>query len=157
MKSIVINLALVVLLFISSCTSTKTTASKVQTVNTKVQAKDYTIMVRSAIPMGGISIHLSYNYELRIKNDSSIAYLPYFGVAYSAPYGGDGGIKFAEPTKEYTYVRRKKSDGWDIRFKVRAKEDIYDFFVNIFENGSSTIIVNSNNRQPITFYGELKE
>jgi hypothetical protein len=156
MKPNVINLAFVVLLFITSCTSIKTTASKEQTVNSKVQSKDFIISVKSANPMGGTIINLSYGYDLRIKNDSAFAYLPYYGVAYSAPYNNEGGIKFAEPMKEYSNTKNEKLTRWDIRFKVRDKSEGYDFYVNIFENGSSTITVNSMNRQQIIFYGELK-
>lgn len=157
MKSNVINLALVVLLFISSCTSTKTTVSKTQTVNSKVQSKDFTISVKSANPMGGRLINLSYGYDLRIKNDSAFAYLPYYGVAYSAPYGNEGGIKFAEPIREFSNTKNEKLNSWNIRFKVRDKSEGYDFFVIIFENGSSSITVNMMNKQPINFHGEVIE
>lgn len=152
-----INLALVVLFLIASCSTTKTTDSKILEVTTKVESKDLTVDVKYANPISGSQINLSYGYDLRIKNDSAFAYLPYYGVAYSAPYGGEGGIKFAAPMTDFTCVKNKKGDGWDIRFKVRAKENGYDIFLSIFNNASATITVNSFNRQPIIFTGELKD
>ena len=157
MKSIRINLALIVLLFVASCSTTKITANKIQEVSTKVESKDFTVDVKYASPTSGQQIYLNYSYDLRIKNDSAFAYLPYYGVAYSAPYGGEGGIKFNEPMTQYTCVKNKKGDGWDIRFKVRAKENVYDIYLSIFNNASATIIVNSFNRQAITFQGDLKD
>lgn len=141
-----------------SCSSMKTTPQKIQEVTQKIQSKDYTISVRYANPMRGSQFYLTSDYDLRIKNDSAFAYLPFFGVAYSAPYGGgEGGIKFAEPMKEYSLFSNKKSDGWEIRFKVKAKEDYYEFFMSVFNNGSAMITVNSINRQGITFTGDLKK
>jgi len=94
---------------------------------------------------------------LRIKNDSAFAYLPYFGVAYSAPYGSsEGGIKFAEPMNDYVITPNKKSNGWDIRFKIRSKEDVYEIFMNIFNNGSALFSVTSQKRDMISFSGEIK-
>ena len=157
MKSHFNTVAFIVLIFITGCKIINIASEKVQAVNSKVQLKDYTVEVKFANPSGGGHINLSYGYDLRIKNDSAYAYLPYYGVAYSAPYNGEGGIKFAELMTEYTCVKNKKSDGWDIHFKVKSKENGYDIRLSVYENGNSTITVNSFNRQSITFYGELKE
>jgi hypothetical protein len=100
---------------------------------------------------------LTSEYDLRIINDSAFAYLPYFGVAYSAPYGSsEGGIKFAEPMTDYAIASNKKSNGWDIHFKIRSKEDVYEIFMNIFNNGSSLFSVTSQKRDMISFSGEIK-
>jgi len=157
MKSTFILPLWLVLVFMASCSSTKSTTESIREITRKVESKDFTVDVNYANPMSGQQIFLTNGYNLRIKNDSAFAYLPYYGVAYSAPYGGEGGIKFAEPMSNYSCLKTKKSDGWDIRFKVKAKENGYDITVNIFINGNSTISVNSFNRQSITFYGELKK
>jgi len=141
----------------SSCTLTKTTPEIINEITRKVQAKDYIIEVRSANPLRMRTVHLSADYDLRILNDSAFAYLPYFGVAHIAPYGGDGGIVFGEPISDYTIIPNIKNNGWDIRFKVKSKENIYDFYISIFNNGSSSITVNSYNRDVINFIGEIKK
>jgi len=157
MKSQFINVSLLVLFFMSSCTLTKTTPEIINEITRKVQAKDYIIEVRSANPFRMRTVHLSADYDLRILNDSAFAYLPYFGVAHIAPYGGDGGIVFGEPISDYTIIPNIKNNGWDIRFKVKSKENIYDFYISIFNNGSSSITVNSYNRDVINFIGEIKK
>jgi hypothetical protein len=135
----------------------KTDPEKIKEVSMKVESNDFTIDVTTANPLRGKQIHLSYGYDLRIKNDSAIAFLPYFGVARSAPYGGgEGGIKFAEPMREYTSLPNKKGNGWDIKFKVNTHPYNYEVSVNVFNNGSSTIYVSSYERDPITFNGTVK-
>jgi len=46
------------------------------------------IDVDRAVPMAGRSVNLTSPYSLEIHGDSILSYLPYFGRAYSAPYGG---------------------------------------------------------------------
>jgi len=156
MKSIFIHPLLMVLVFMASCSSTKSTTESIREITHKVETKDFTIEVNYANPMSGPQIYLTNGYHLRIKNDSAFAYLPYYGVAYSAPYGGEGGIKFAELMSNYSCLKTKKADGWNIHLKVKTMENGYDITVNIFNNRNSTITVNSFNRQTITFTGELK-
>ncbi|MDP4237892.1 MAG: DUF4251 domain-containing protein [Bacteroidota bacterium] len=158
MRSHFIQAAFGALFFIVSCSSLKTTPETIEELTQKIQAKDYTISVRYANPLRGKQIYLSSEYDLRIKNDSAFAYLPYFGVAYSAPYGGgEGGIKFAEPIIGYSMKPNKKSDGWDIHFRINAKESDYEISMNIFQNGSTIFTVSSFNRDIITFRGEVKK
>ena len=158
MKSRLYHAAIVMLVFVTSCSSLKTTPESIQEITRKVESKDYTVVVNYANPMRWKQIYLNSEYDLRIKNDSAFAYLPYFGVAYSAPYGGgEGGIKFAEPLNGYAIKPNKKSDGWDIRFKVKGLDDGFEISMNIFNTGSSMITVNSFNRDPITFTGEVEK
>lgn len=54
----------------------------------------FTVDVSMAYPMRGRSIPLTSSYSLKMKNDSVDVYLPYFGRAYSVPYGGGKGLHF---------------------------------------------------------------
>ena len=158
MKTFFNQIAIIALVFTVSCSSVKTTTESNKELTRKIQVKDFTIVANYANPMRGKQIYLTSEYDLRIKNDSAFAFLPYFGVAYSAPYGGgEGGIKFSEPVKEYSVKSNKKSDGWDIHFKIKARESDYEIYLNILNNGSSMFTVNSFNRDAITFNGEVKQ
>ncbi|NDV45545.1 DUF4251 domain-containing protein [Paludibacter sp. 221] len=158
MKTIIkASLSVFVLLATVACSSVKTNLERLNEVTQKINAKDYTIGVNYANPMRGKQIYLNFDYDLRIKNDSAFAYLPYYGVVSRAPYGGGkGGIKFAEPMKEYSIAPNKKNDGWDIRFKVDTPDYNYDIMMNVFNDGSSLIKVNSFQRDPISFSGAIK-
>jgi hypothetical protein len=157
MRKILFYNVLLMLLLVSSCSVLKTTPEIITEITHKVESKDFTVVVNSANPMRMKPIFLTSEYELRIKNDSAFAYLPYYGVAHVAPYdSNDGGIKFAEPMTDYSVNRNKKSIGWDIRFRIKSKIYVYDVIMNVYNNGSSTITVNSYERDMITFNGEIK-
>ena len=93
-------------------------------------------------------------YSLEIRNDSVISYLPYYGRAYSIPYGGGNGLNFKAPLKEYNMKLDKKGNSV-ITFTARNPEDKFDFRVKVYSNGSTSIDVNMQNRQSISFQGEL--
>jgi len=157
MKTQLMYSTFVLVLFLTACSSTKTTSETISAITRKVESKDITVTVHYANPLRMRQIVLTSEYDLRLKNDSAFAYLPYFGVAYSAPYGSsEGGIKFAEPMNDYAITPNKKSNGWDIHFKIRSKEDIYEIFMNIFNNGSALFSVTSQKRDMISFSGEIK-
>ena len=106
------------------------------------------------VPMRGRSIPLTSSYSLEIRNDSVISYLPYYGRAYSIPYGGGDGLNFKAVLKEYSMEMDKKGNAV-IEFIARNPEDRYEYRVKVFPNGSASIDVNMQNRQSISFQGEL--
>lgn len=157
MKTLLNYSTLLLLLLMASCSSLKTTPEYMQEITQKVHSKDFTVVVKYANPMRGRQIYLNSEYDLRIKNDSAFAFLPYFGVAYTVPYGGDSGIKFAEPMTNYTLSNNKKGNGWDVHFKIKSNDSDYEIIMNIFNTGSSTFTVDSINKDAITFSGDLKK
>lgn len=145
-----------------ACNTTKVNSpeneGKAELVRKKVESKDYTIVVNQANPMRGKTIFLTSEYTLTVKNDSAFAYLPYFGVASYAPYGGEGGIKFSELMSDYQVKPTKKQDGWEIKFKVTTGMNLhYQLFISIYNNGSSSLNISSYEKDPISFSGNLSE
>ena len=120
----------------------------------KEQKKEYGFNGCPNIDMRGRSIPLTSLYSLEIRNDSVISYLPYYGRAYSIPYGGGNGLNFKAPLKEYNMKLDKKGNSV-ITFTARNPEDKFDFRVKVYSNGSTSIDVNMQNRQSISFQGEL--
>ncbi len=144
-----------------ACTSQKQTGSTTQNttieqINEKVKTKNFKIDVNYAYPMSGKSIYLDSGYTLILRNDSALAYLPFFGVAYTAPYGtDDGGVKFREPIKNYSATRQKNDGEWSIKFNINTSNYNYDLYVDIYSNGKAMINVSSPQRQSIKFSGEI--
>ncbi|WP_106831051.1 DUF4251 domain-containing protein [Parabacteroides pacaensis] len=126
-----------------------------QIVKELLESKEYTIEVDRAIPMRGPSRHLTSPYTLEIKGDSVISYLPYFGEAYSVPYGGGKGLIFEAPITDYKLSFNKKGLA-KIKFKTYSGEDTFTYTIEVFPNGSASINVLAMNRQGISFYGELR-
>lgn len=127
---------------------------KKEAVKKEIVSEDYKIDINTAMPMRGRSITLSSAYSVEIKNDSLFSYLPYYGRAYSVPYGGGSGLIFKAPLKDYTMKMDKKGNAI-IKFSARSPEDLYEFNAKVFTNGTANIDVNMQNRQSISFRGEL--
>ena len=127
---------------------------KKEAVKKLIESENYKIDVNTAMPMRGRSIPLTSSCSLEIRNDSVISYLPYYGRAYSIPYGGGDGLNFKTVLKEYSMKMDKKGNAV-IEFIARNPEDRYEYRVKVFPNGSASIDVNMQNRQSISFQGEL--
>lgn len=122
-------------------------------VKAMVEARNYVFVTDQAIPQSGRNMYLTGGYDLTIKTDSVIAYLPYFGRAYTAPVNpAEGGIKFTSTNFNYTLVKQKKHS-WEIQIKPRDASDVTELYLTIQDNGSASLRVNSINRQSISFRG----
>lgn len=127
---------------------------KQKAVRELVLSEKYKIDVDRAIPARGRSVSLTSPYSIEIRNDSVISYLPYYGRAYSIPYGGGEGLNFKAPISDYKIEWDKKGTA-KVRFIAQSTEDRFSFNIDIFSNGSSSIFVNMQNRQSISFQGDL--
>ena len=89
-----------------------------------------------------------------MRNDSLFSYLPYFGVAHRAPYGGGKGLVFDAPINKYE-AKKDKKGRIKIELAVRNEEDSYTYHITLYSNGSANIDVQPNNKDQITFSGKL--
>ena len=122
-----------------------------------IKAQDYVFVAQTASPTRGGLRQLDPGYDLVVKKDSVVAFLPYFGRSYNAPIGStDGGIKFTSTAFEYNVKDRNKG-GWDIQIKPTDNKDVRILQLSVFENGSASLIVTSNSRQNISFNGRIEE
>src|SRR4029079_1054284 len=119
-----------------------------------VQSKHFVFKAQTVLPTTGGSRQLTTEYEVKLSGDSVVAYLPYFGRAYSVAYGERGGIDFTSTKFEYK-IKQGKKGGWDITIKPADAKDIQQLNFTISENGYANLQVKSNNRQPISFYGYI--
>ncbi|MCD8194077.1 MAG: DUF4251 domain-containing protein [Tannerellaceae bacterium] len=129
-------------------------AEKEQLVKQLVENDCFHIKVDRAIPQQGGSKYLTSPYSVEICGDTVKSYLPYFGRAYSVPYGGGKGLIFDSQITDYKRTYDKKGTA-NIRFSTRTEEDNYKFQIEIFTNGSARINVVPVNRQPISFHGDV--
>jgi len=140
-----------------------------------VSDKNYIFVANTAIPManndinkvltmmpggqGGSSINLSGSqYDVRVTKDSIVAYLPYYGRAFSAPMDPtQGGIKFT--SKDFSYTETKNKRGaYTIQINTKdVSRENYRFTINISTNGYASLTATSVNKQPILFNGYLDE
>ena len=127
---------------------------KEQTVKEKIESENYRIDINTAYPRRGRMIPLTSIYSVTIRNDSVFSQLPYFGRAYSIPYGGGQGLMFNAPIDQYTMSMEKRGAA-KINFTAKSPEDQFKFRITIYSNGSSSIDVDMQNRESISFSGDL--
>ncbi len=123
-------------------------------VKEKVVSKNYKTEVSVAYPLSGRMRNLTSLYSLEVKNDSVFSYLPYFGRAYSIPYGGGQGLIFNAPIDSYEMEYGKKGEA-RVKLVARNSEDRFQFSLSIYSNGSVSINVNMQNRESIGYSGNL--
>jgi hypothetical protein len=125
-------------------------------VKTAVETKHFVFKAQTALPTAGTMRQLSgEDYMVRVSGDSLASYLPYFGRAYTAPIGREGGIKFKTTQSDYAVKARRKG-GWDIRLRPKDVSDVRELLFTVSDNGYASLRVLSNNRQPISFNGTVQ-
>ena len=124
-------------------------------VDSLIEAKNFRFIARSANPMGWSSISLTSEYDLLINGDSVKVDLPYYGRAYRADYmATEGGIKLKNTVAEDFVIDQKKKQ-YQVNFKARSNDDLYQFRLSVSSSGYGTLSVTCNNRQSISFNGIL--
>lgn len=129
---------------------------KTARIEESVNSKNYTFVARTAIPMGMKSVNLNYDYTLKVRTDLIDCYLPYYGRAYTAPMDpSEGGIKFISTDFGYEMSDKKKGV-WNVDIQTNDTNGKNRLNLSITNSGSATLTVSDNNRQSITFYGEIE-
>ncbi|WP_343486290.1 DUF4251 domain-containing protein [Allomuricauda sp. d1] len=106
---------------------------------------------------GRINLIGNVNY-LKIKNDSVMAHLPYYGERQMG--GGYNqnktGIQFEGKAKNLEIQKDKKSGGYQIKFNISEKTEDYQVSMRVFPNLNTFVNVNSNQRFTISYQGHVK-
>jgi len=122
-----------------------------------INSRHYVFEAQTVNPSGGRSRQLTSWYGVTLKGDTMGSELPYFGRAYSAPIGvSDGGINFVSTDFSYEANPAKKG-GWNILIKPKDIDNAQQLTLAVSSSGQATLSVVSNNRQPISFMGIVKE
>lgn len=141
-------------LFIFSAVNVQAQELDRATVQELVNSKNFVFKVQTVSPMTGGARQITSDYDVRLLGDSLVSYLPYFGRAYSAAYGEGGGFNFTSTSFEYKTKARKKG-GWEISVEPKDTRDVRQMSFTISENGYASLLVTSNNRQPISYHGYI--
>lgn len=122
-----------------------------------IETKNFVFKASSATPQRGRIRQLTSEYDLVVRPDTVISFLPYFGRAFSAPINpSEGGIKFTSTDFAYS-ISQKKKNSWEIKITPKGISDVTDLYLTVFENGNASLRVNSINRTPISFDGLVEE
>jgi len=154
-SGIILSTILSILLF--SCTSQRIPVTQAGAEEIFAAADNQSLQFDSRFvqPARGRSLNITGNYFLRITPDKVVADLPYFGRAYSAPIGSEGGIKFESADFDYQ-VRDIKKGGKEVSIKVNNSPVVREMTLTVFGNGSADLRVTPVNKQFISYRGEVR-
>lgn len=124
---------------------------------TLVESGNFQYTVRTASPSGGRTIQISSEYTLEARDGAYEAQLPYFGRAYSVSYGGDGGIAFKGNPENLQITRNERKSTVQVKFQIRGGGDDYKVSLEIGSSGFGSLVVSSQKRQSISYYGQVSE
>lgn len=145
------------LVFFQCTSSKKVTAIEPGDAINMIQAHEFRFVAERVNPLRGRMRHLTSSYDVTVKNDSLVSYLPYFGRAYQAPMDpSEGGIQFTSTQFSYE-VNEDKKNSWNVSIKPTDQPDVQQFLFTIFDNGTATLNVTSTHRDPISFYGNIQK
>jgi hypothetical protein len=147
------TITLALFVFFSCCVqSLKAQDADTSAVGQTIQSKKYTFMAHTAISADGVVLNNLYN--MKVFDDSVTTALPYYGRSFTASMGSyaeDLGINIASELSRYQ-TKYKKSK-WDISIRPETGKHASLMSLVVYANGTATLQVNSNSRQPITFNG----
>jgi hypothetical protein len=141
-----------------------------------VESRCFRVEVTDAYPTGNSSVTISSRHgtttlggeghvslatnrgELFFRDSVVTGHLPFFGRAYSLPYGEGGGFKLenAKLNKvKVKTVQRRKRRHVEFTCSVYSSGDVLTLTIEAHENGNCTLQVNSNNRASISYGGTI--
>lgn len=132
------------------------TKPEVSPIKDLVYAQRFIFVPKSIIPQSGGSKFINSYYEMKVTKEKITCYLPYAGRAYNAAYGQiEGPLDFSITDFSYKAVPGKKQNT-EITIKPNGNAtDVREMQLTVYDNGSAYMHVNFNNRQPVSFNGNV--
>lgn len=101
--------------------------------------------------------NLGTAYDLVFDSLKIKAFLPYYGRAYSVPYGGSGGVKFDLSAKKVEKKWNERKKLFTINTEVADSQDSYSIYLTASLNGYADLKISFRNRQMISYYGIIEK
>ncbi|HUH32514.1 MAG TPA: DUF4251 domain-containing protein [Daejeonella sp.] len=120
-----------------------------------LESQVFQFIPQSVQPQAGRSIPIN-NYSLTVRKESLTCYLPYFGVAHSAPVNpAKGPLDFTATNFAYSSEAGNRGNTL-ISIKLDNASDAQEFNFIVSSSGYTTLNVRFNSRQSISFYGQIR-
>lgn len=129
---------------------------KQKTIEKLIDVKEFEFVAQNSNSQFFRFIDLTTNPNfIKFKPDFIKSEMPFFGRGYSGlAYGAsDTGLKFEGKPEKYTVKKIKK--GYLIEATVKGQQDVFDITLSVYLDGGATLSINSNNRSPISYFGEI--
>ncbi len=134
--------------------STKTQVTDFTEIKKMVNEKNFDFVAERMIPAKGMPSNITDFYNLKVSNDSLYVQLPYRGQAYLPPIDpSQSPLDFTSTSFDYTFT--ESADKMNVTIKPKDKQNVQQFMLEIFSNGSATLSINSSDRQGISYNGYI--
>ncbi len=156
------NFKLFVLLFLATYSvfgQTKAEKKEAQYAEIKelIASGEFVFVADRAIPRGGSSISLVTNPNyLKVVNDSTTAYMPFFGERFAGGgFGEPGAIAFETKIEDQMVKYDDKKDKITIKFSAKNNYDRFGLVLEIGRSGWANLLIRSIDRSTISYYGRV--
>ncbi len=122
-----------------------------------IDGGEFAYTVQSANPTGGKTVQITSSYTMEAKEGIYKAYLPYFGRAHNASYGGDGGVEFEGEPTDLKINKNADKRTITISFSIKNENETYGCTLVTGGGGNGTLTISSSNRSIISYYGKVSE
>lgn len=121
-----------------------------------LDSRRYRFVPQTMQTQSGRSIQVN-NHFLDLRNDTLVSALPYFGVSRSPELGNSRGpLDFTSTGFSYSSeIRRKGNTLISIRLNDRFI-DAQELYVNVSSTGYANVRARFNNRQSVSFFGDIR-
>lgn len=143
---------------VSKADKTAENAKAFQEMEKLVAGRHFRIEIDRVYPQSGFDVsRFNPTGDIWVRDSVARGHLPFFGRAYSLPYGEDGGIDFDNVMQDVTVktVKKRKEKMVVIGFSVRGTYDVYQITIEAASNGTCSVNLNSNNRTQISYGGKI--
>jgi hypothetical protein len=150
------NICILFLFFFSGCATKRFAVPHTpQEIRSAVENQLYQFLAKSVQPASGRSREITgATYFLKVTKQEISADLPYFGRAYSAPIGSDGGIKFQ--SNDFTYQEDlNKKGAREVAIRINHSQVVTNLNLTIFEDGTADLRITPTNRRFISYRGSV--
>jgi hypothetical protein len=122
-----------------------------------IESGHFRFVARSANSDLGNFNQLTSNYDMAFDSLCIKAFLPYFGRAYSVPYGRSGGVKFDLTAKKIDRVWSERRKLYIISTEVADSDDSYSIQLTAGLSGFADLKINFRNRRWISYTGNIEK
>ena len=131
---------------------------RAQAIKSMLDSQEFFVMVGSMRPLSAPTVSLSLGQKMIVRNGSVSCYLPYVGSVQNIGSGASGfkAMNFTSAIRNYKVVYPQK-DMARVTFSVENGDDSYNFNVEVFMNGKTTIDVVPRGRDAISYSGMIHD
>ena len=122
-----------------------------------IESGHFRFVANSANSSLGNFNNLGSNYTLVFDSLKVKADLPFYGRAYSVPYGGSGGVKFDMTAQKVEKVWNERKKLFIISTQLEDSSDSYSIYLTAGASGYADLRINFRNRQLMDYHGTIEK